>query len=74
MMFHIGDKFVIAGVECQVAFVDAQGSAYLIPRRDGDEGPSRLLRGLVFVVIDSTGKDKDGNKAVAVSNIECGAV
>jgi hypothetical protein len=63
MKYNVGDRLLLAGIECRVSLVSAYGSAYLKPEEDGDiyDG-EKVLAGLVFAVVDVTGKDKFGNK------------
>lgn len=75
MQYALEDKFILCAVECKVAFINAEGRAYLTPEFDGDTyGKDTTLRGLVFAVIDRYGKDENGNRAIVVSNKRCGAV
>lgn len=75
MIYNVKDKFILAGIECKVALVDAYGRAYLTPEADGEDyNNQKTLVGVVFAVVDAKGKDKLGNKVQAVSNVECGAV
>ena len=75
MKYYVGDKFLLDGVECKVAFVNSYGQAYLAPENDGDfYGSYKTLKGLVFAVVDPKGKDKFGNKLVTVNKSNCGAV
>ena len=74
-MYHLNDKFVLAEIECHVAFIDGANNAYLTPEVDGDYyNNSRTYVGCVFAKINPKGKDGLGNKAIAISNKECGAV
>lgn len=75
MIYNVGDKFILAGVECYVALVNSQGNAYLAPEFDGDEYQgSKTLRGLVFAILDPAGHDALGNRALPAIKTECGAV
>ncbi len=75
MLYQVGDKLILCGIEAKVALVTAKGSAYLVPETEGEDyNNQKTLIGLVFAVIDSKGKDKLGNKVVCVNNVNCGAV
>lgn len=75
MKYSKGDKFFINGVEAFVAVVNSHGHAYLAVEHDGDEYMGeKLLKGLVFTLIDERGVDRHGNKAHVINNRECGAV
>lgn len=76
MKYNRGDKFVLKGIECKVAFVNAEGHAYLSPVYDAEEyNGQKTYIGCVFTIIDIKGKDKLGNRAYALPiNDSCGAV
>ncbi len=75
MKYNVGDKLLLAGIECQVALVNVYGQAYLTPAHDGDDyNNQKTYIGLVFAVINERGKDKLGNKAQSIANYDCGAV
>jgi hypothetical protein len=75
MMYHLGNRFVLANIECVVAFIDSRGYAHVSPVEDGDEyHGDKLYKGLVFAVLDRKGKDLHGEKAIALPSLECGAV
>lgn len=75
MIYNLGDKFILASIECKVGFINAAGKAYLLPESDGDTYNNQFTYvGCVFAIIDQKGKDFLGNKAIPVTNKECGAV
>jgi hypothetical protein len=75
MKFHTGDKLILAGIECRVALISPKGNAYLTPDLDDEVyGNEKTLRGVVFAIVNSEGKDKFGNKVVSITNSECQAV
>jgi len=75
MLYQVGDKLVLCGIEAKVVLVNAKGSAYLTPEAEGEDyNNQKTLLGLVFAVVDSRGKDALGNKVVCVNNVSCGAV
>lgn len=77
MKYHVGDRFLLSGIECKVAIIDVHGNAHLVPEADS-EGPEynneKLYIGCVFAVVNPRGRDKLGNKVVTINNTECGAV
>lgn len=75
MKYHLDDKFLLAGVECSVGLVNANGHAYLFPDTDGDTyDNSKTLVGLSFAIVNEKGKDKLGNKVTSLVGHDCGAV
>lgn len=75
MTYHVGDKFILTGIECSVGLISMHGHAYLFPDTDGEEyNNQQTLIGVAFAVLDDRGRDALGNKAVAITNLECGAV
>lgn len=74
MSYHLNDKFILNGVECYVALINGKRDAYLVPEADEENNGNKLYAGCVFAVINDKGLDKDGNKAISVANVECGAV
>ncbi len=75
MLYNVGDRLILCGIEAKVAFINAKGSAYLVPDQDGEDyNNEKTLAGLVFAIVDKKGNDKLGNKVVCVNNAACGAV
>lgn len=75
MLFAIGDKLILANIECRVALVNAYGGAYLKPEHPEDVYNEKLTQlGVIFAVVDERGKDKFGNIAIPINNAKCGAV
>lgn len=69
MKYHIGDKFLYKGIECVVRYIN-NGNAWLAPIDHSDEHHVCLTLGY----INEKGVDKDGNKAMTLSNRDCLAV
>lgn len=75
MRYHLGDKFIVQGVEGEVAFINSAGYAYISPSTDGDfYDNKKTYIGLVFAVLDVKGRDRFGERALTVNNSNCGAV
>lgn len=78
MKYHVGDKFIVNGVEGIVKYVN-NGYAWLFPLQDqisfeNSFNGSQLMSGLAFAKLDEKGRLSDGTRAFAVINTECAAV
>jgi hypothetical protein len=75
MKYSLGDKFVIRGVLCQVGYTNV-GKAWLFPIDDIESTGGQVTAHsfVSFEVLDEKGRDRQGNKALVVNNVECGAV
>lgn len=72
MLFNIGNKFLLGGLEMKVVFINAKGWAYLTPAED--DIPNNRFRGLVCAILNDKGIDNEGNKGIYIVDQECGAV
>lgn len=71
MKFHIGDKFLVQEVECEIQFIN-QDYAWLFPIED--DSAKSVLKGVALARIDKKGRLADGTKAVPIAELPCGAV
>lgn len=63
MMYHIGDKFLLGDVLCEVLFINAGRAWVGHVEEDLDH---HQLRNVTIAVLDEEGVDKKGQKAIAV--------
>ncbi len=74
MLYSIGDKFLVQGIECEVKYVNNK-KAWVAPIEDTEfENGKKLLKCITIEVLDEKGRDSKGNKAQVLNNSECQAV
>jgi len=70
-----GDRVIIDGIEAEVCAISRSGYAYLVPLNDGDLYHSEYtLKGVVFAILNTKGKDRYGKRAQSMIKTNCGAV
>lgn len=73
MLYHIGDKFLVRNILSEVKYINC-GKAWVAPVEDVTVDDKVYLKCVTFEVLDSKGKDSNGNKSQVVVNKECQAV
>lgn len=74
MKHHIGDRFTIDGVECEIGYINAN-QAWLFSIEDKEySGDIRELKGMAVAIINEKGRTKMGKRALPVYPDVSGAV
>lgn len=73
MLYSLKDQFLVRGISCEIVYIN-QGNAYVAPLEDDNFESKKIYRGCVFEIINSSGVDKQGFKAVSINSTSCFAV
>lgn len=76
MLYSLYDKFIVDGILCQVRYIN-HGKAWVSPVDDADADAGEGKTHYTFItmaVLDEKGRDRNGRKALVVTNIQSGAV
>ena len=72
MIYHLGDKLIINGIECEVGYIN-NGNAWLFPLKDHTDIRSQYIRQcLAYAMIQPDLTTLDGERATTLTR--CGAV